>query len=406
MKKILLSLLTAFTFSCSAQCVQRSELPNGIDLIAYENNVHQAAVIGIIFDTGGLDVLPNNYGALRIILSNILNKSVTSELEKHGISCRGTVYKEYSEIVVIAHPKDVTFALQLICKELSNFSLKKFDLIKKKIILENKLSEYCYENSLDKQMNAAINIKSQNTRYMFNEQALQSLSYDQVMKFYHDVFEKNHLSIIVCGAVNFNELSECVNKNTATFLPRKKLRRNKCIAMSYKDITVSNKFLSPSLYYVYNNIYNDETGDFVVSVFMYQLSDFLVKSNCHSTSSNDCFIKGDNVFAVELNPKVGTSLNKLACLYEVFVNSFVNSPIPHEEIAKITTIINNSNELIQDNLWRIYEGIKTQLLSHRVVTNKPFSISQLNEEQIRQYFKEKIQPSLICKITTKHKMDE
>lgn len=406
MKKILLSLLIVFTFGCSAQCVQRSELPNGIDIITYENNVHQAAVIGIIFDTGGLDVLPNDYGALRIILSNILNKSVASELEKHGISCNAVIYKEYSEIVVITHPKDVTLALQLICKELSSFSLKKFDLIKRKIILENKLKEYCYENSLDKQMSAAINIKSQNTRYMFNEQALQSLSYDQVMKFYRDVFEKNHLSIIVCGAVNFNELFKCVNKNTATFLPRKKLRRNKCITTSYKDITVSNKFLSPSLYYVYNNIYNDDTSDFVSSVFICQLSDFLVKSNCHSPSFYDWFIKGDNVFAIKLNPKVGTSLNKLACLYEVFVNSFVNSPIPHEEIAKTTTIINNSNELIQDDLCEMYQHIKTQLLSHRVVTNKPFSISQLNEEQIRQYFKEKIQPHLICRIKTKHKMDK
>lgn len=410
MKKILFCLLFMLqTLLCFGENLHRFVLPDGTDVIIYENSVSPAVMVGFVFDFGQIDVPAEKCGIERFIFANIIGDKTHLELQNAGISCSKRIDKEYSEIVAILQPKDLKDFFRLMRRNLANFSVRNFEYIKQKILLHEKLNFCSHKNEDVDLVFSSVDIVGKNTCSMFNRDAFERISAKDVTEFYTDVFAKSHMSIIICGAIDKRTAKNIITSAMGNLPAKNKMDKNICEKHLFKNIYAENKFLSPSLHFGYKISKNidEKIKEMSVRVFSYEMFRFLAVaySDVLACGVQDLILKGDNVFDVCLIPKSDVSLNQLENIYSVFTRHLQHKHFTEEEICSLIPMIKNSYTFTLNDLSEMYQYLKKQILSSNDVNSilsNDAELKKVSVKQIEEFFKDKLFSNPLYKVRTQY----
>ncbi len=410
MKKLLACFFLLFgTVFGSEKDLYKFTLPNGTDVIVYENFVAPAVIVGFIFDVGEMDVPAEKCGLGELIAENIIGNNSLIELQNAGISLSKRIDKEYSEILAVVPSQNVVDFFKLMRRNFSNFSLRNFEYTKRKICIREKLNFNSHTNEMSDLVFSAVRIQEKNPCGGFNENAFNSISENDVKTFYKEIFAKSHLSIIICGAID-KKTAENIVTSTIGLLPTKnKVSKNTCEKHLFRSIRAENKFLYSSLHFVYKVLKNSDVRikEMAMRVFSYELFKFFAMANSlvMSCEVQDLILNGDNLLDVCLTPKSDVSLNQLENTYAVFSQHLQHKRFSEEDLLTLMPMIKNSYLFMLNDLSEIYQYLKTQLLVLNSVDDISIDKNKLEKvtvKQIEEFFKEKLLPNLLYKVRTQY----
>ncbi|MDR1982542.1 MAG: hypothetical protein LBQ08_01960 [Holosporaceae bacterium] len=377
-------------------------LSNGIDVILYENFRMPVVIVGIIFHTGSSDTPTNKQGITKIIAENFIDEDAYTKLLDLGVSCEISVNGKYTEILATVNPQHMKSFFQIICE--NDFSIRDLDILKKQIIIDNRLIHNCFQDAISNEICANIKYKNSNIDNIVNEKAFLSISQDDVEKYFEQFYQKCHISLIVIGAIGHKNLIKSLQSTICYLDPRRPISDDSCVNQISRFVHLENKYIGRSLHYFYKIPQEDlALADSFFYIFNHEVFRFFEKANQMISGYKclDVITNGDRVQQIIFQPRFDVSLVDLQKAYEVFVDRICKQEISTDALAKIKLINDYDRQFLSGDLLGIYAKIKKDYLG------KPYTKTEINNSQQFNAFCEKIfKHNLILKITTQYNPDK
>jgi predicted Zn-dependent peptidase len=403
-KRTIFLSLFSWTAFCGEPEVKKHELENGIDVVAHENFCMPSAIVGIIFHAGSFDAPTRKRGITDLIAANLISKEARAKLAELGISCEVNVRGRYTEILAKINPSRAKEFFRIIFND--NFSPTDFEILKRQIVIEQKLAHNCFEDVVPNEISANIKYKNANIDGAFNEKAFMSISLDDANDHFERYYKKRRVSVVASGAISLDDLVEAARSTTFAMQPRESTFKDFRAAAdsSFKEITIASKHVGRTVRYFYKIPKEDlAVADAFFDVLDCELFNFFEKASptvSHFDSFN-AIANGDCVREIVLYPKSDVALADLQKAYEVFVDKICGGKISEDVLADAKKLKDYSKRFLAGDLVAVYSKIKNDRLNgldKEVEIDDPKQFNSLGEKFLKE--------NLILKIVTRYKQDK
>jgi hypothetical protein len=359
-------------------------------------------LVGIIFHTGSFDVPLHKQGVANLIAENLISRDTYLKLKELGIFCEVKIHEKYTEIVAKMNPRHVKTFFQIIRN--NRFVLENLEILKKQIIINQKLAHNCFGDAISNEISAHIQYKNSNINNVFNEKIFSSISAKDAEEYFDQYYQRCHQSIIVSGAIGHKNLIKAVESTLGGQPSRLPVSSDSCINQIMKEIDIESKYVERSLRYFYKVPREDLIlADSYFYIFNRQLFGFLEKAY-PIIRNHECFYtvsSGDCIREIVLYPKSDVSLTDLQKMYEIFVDRICRQEISEETLSKIQFLRSYSKQFLSADLYAIYSKIKNDYLNQveaEVEINNSRQFNQLSEKLLKN--------NPVLKITTRYRVDK
>jgi hypothetical protein len=405
LKLIFATFFIASTYGDSLPNIDNKKciLTNGIEIVLQEDFRTPMVLIGLIYHTGTHDAPLRKQGIPAIIAANFISEKTHKELLNLGIFYEVNVKGRYTEILARMNPKDIKKFFQIICR--NDFSLINWEVLKKQIIIDQRLAHVCFEDAVENKISAHIKYNGININNVFNKKIMSSISCADIKEYYIQHYEKCHLSLLVNGAITYKDLVKILQSTLETLPSRPQAAvGSMCSNQFFKEIYIQSKHIGRSIRYFYKISAADLTlAEAFFRVFYYKLFDFFEKANqlIFDYTIFNVISNGDKIWQVVLYPKSDVSLADLQIAYNVFTDSLCRQKIPPKKFSMIQMWSNFADQFLRSDMDEVYEKMKNDYF------NEGCTKTEISNSTIFNALGEKfLKSSLILKIITSYKPDK
>lgn len=399
MKRILILLFLCFQTLFAS--IQEYKLGNARVIIC-DDFFLPIAKVGVFYYVG-LNQLKNICEA-EIIDKIFLSKTAKKSAKKLGTDVDFCIHDNFSEVSTIVSNEQISDIIKIILNNKTD--VIDLPLIKDKIKLEYKLSDYFETDFFDNEIYARINSK-----HVFNESILDNIT-ENDLKNSLDKYEKAHVDIIICGKFDTKKLveklhleplspgdSESVNTNQDEITPQ---------TFTKQIVEAKSKFLGRSLHYMYKISFPElrEKQNAISSILSYEMFSYFKK---HSQLVNNFFITNfakPDFILLGFTPKRDVSKKSFEISLKSFFSYLKKINFSPEKLESISKLQKFSEINIDEDISAKYQIIKDRYITHSQSKNDTSKeILTVSSDDIRNFIEQVIENNLITKISTQYKME-
>lgn len=410
MKKIISLLFVAAAFVCAKQYddrkISRCTLNNGIEINLFEDFNMPVVLIGIILDAGNFDLSTKDRCISHIISENLINTKSYMKLKEIGASISVNDTGEYTEILAKVSPNEIKKFFLIILELLKDISIENIETIKKQTVIQNELSQICYDNVLRNEILSLVKMKDARANLVNDDADLQNITAGDVALAFSQLYNNCHISIIAAGAVSYKNFIKSLQQTFSLLPKRNKKRYNTLVKKNIKEIYVANKFANNSLRYFYNiprDYINQNTSVFLLLLNRELFKFFQKMTPLASYKCKHWLIKGDHLFEICFYPKLDTSFEKIKQMYAIFLKHMCTK----ELISSLDFVSKYCLFDFTSDLQEIYELIKYSDISGRkLILSTNNKIKNTDVKAIQHFAEQLFYECCAINVTTQYKADK
>lgn len=196
-------------------------LPNGIRLIHLEVN-NPVAHLGLIVNTGSRDELEHQHGMAHLIEHLVFKGTkkrkayhILSRMEDVGGEINAYTTKEETSIYTIFFPQYYERSLELISDLIFNSTFPEKEITREKEVVIDEINSYKdspYELIYDEFEELIFRGNPIGRSILGEEDTLKALTRDEILAFYNDHYQTDHMVISSVGNIKFNRLVKYAKK--------------------------------------------------------------------------------------------------------------------------------------------------------------------------------------------------
>lgn len=388
----------------------KTEFNNGINVILCEDFKMPVAIVGIIFDIGEVDNPIGNYAMTKLVADNLVSKELNDQLLLIGASYTISVTDRYTEIRFILPPKHLKNFFNFIFDGLRNIKIQNIRATRKTVAMQEILKASHFHSAISDNAFSNILLGGKRVELIFNRREMEKIDESAVKNFFFDHYIDCNLTIIVAGAVGRKKLIKVLHSSMGKFPKRKKIRDLKHLSGDYKEVFISNKFLSNSLHYIYKvpKEFNTSFLNAFLFIFNYEMFNYLRKWNyvVDQIGIAEILNQKDSLLCVSLLPRAYIPFEKVQNAYTYVINFMLKQKFSSEYFAKIASLKRLEDIMRYNDLSAKYDCLRNAYLSFKG-TRRIFDvfeqIKDSNEEVIKSYALEILKNNFIMQIKTQNR---
>lgn len=399
MKRIVISLFLCFQTLFAS--VQEYKL-NDVRVIICDNFFLPIAKVGVFYPVG-LNRLENICEA-EIIGETFLSETSKRAAKKLGTNINFDIHDNFSEASAIVSNEKIPEIIKIILD--NRIDLTDLSLIKNKIKIAYKASDYFESNLVDNQIYAKINPK-----YIFNESIFNNIT-ENDLKNSLNKYKKTHLDIIICGRFNTKKLVEELHLEPLSpgDSTGANTNQNAIVSQNFPEqiIEARSKFLGRSLYYIYpiDSAEFQKKQKAIFSILSYEIFSYFKK---YSQLIDNFFITNlakPNFVLLGFTPRQDVSKKTFEISLKSFLSYIKKINFSSEKLEFISKLEKFSEIDTDEDISAKYRIIKDRYITHsqsKIDTSK--EILNISTDDIRNFIDQIIENNLIVKISTQYKTE-
>ena len=404
MKFLLFSLITSLflCFQSSLASIKEYKL-NNIRVIICDDFFLPIAKVGVFYSVG-LNQLKN------ICEAEIIEKIFFSETSKKSAKKLGTdvvfrIYDDFSEASAIVSNEQIPNIIKIILdnkNELSDFSL-----LKNKIKIKHKLSDYFQINFVNNEIYARIDPK-----YIFNESTLNYIA-ESDLKNSLNKYEKTHLNIIICGKLDEKQLIKKLHlqrsspEDVNTYIANSS---NAITSLNFSEQTVEarSKFLGRSLYYMYQTKNPDlkKKQNAIFAILSHEIFNYFKKYSLLIDNFLLTNLAKYDLFLLGFKLKADVSKKSFEINLKNFFSYIQKTKFSHKKLELISKLKKFSEINVGEDIHAKYQIIKNRyILPSKTQNPTSEEILNISSDDIRNFMEQVITNNFVAKISTQYKTE-
>ncbi|MCR4623584.1 MAG: hypothetical protein K5780_02930 [Alphaproteobacteria bacterium] len=360
------------------------------------------AKVGVFYSVG-LNQLKN------ISEAEVIGKTFLSETSKKSAGNLGTdidfgIHDNFSEISAIVANEQIPNIIKIILNNKTDVT--DLPLIKDKIKLEYKLSDYFETDFVDNEIYSKVDSK-----YIFNESILDNIT-ENDLKNSLNKYRKARLNIIICGRFDTKQLAEKLHLKQLSSGDAASVNADQNTIMfqnpSKQLIEARSKFLGRSLYYIYKMDSSKlrEKQSAISTILSHEMFDYFKK---YSQLADNFFITNfakPDFILFGFTPKRDISKKSFEISLKSFFSYLKKMNFSHEKLESISKLQKFSEINMDEDISAKYRIIKDRYITHFQSKNDTSKeILTVSPDDIRNFIEQVIENNLITKISTQYKTE-
>ncbi len=360
------------------------------------------AKVGVFYPVG-LNQLKN------ISEAEVIGKTFLSETSKKSAGNLGTdidfgIHDNFSEISAIVANEQIPDIIKIILNNKTDVT--DLPLIKNKIKLEYKLSDYFETDFVDNEIYSKVDSK-----YIFNESILDNIT-ENDLKNSLNKYKKTHLNIIICGKFDTKKLVEKLHLEplSPSDLESVNTNQNEVASQNFSEqiIEARSKFLGRSLYYMHKIPFPElrEKQSAISTILSHEMFNYFKK---YSQLADNFFITNfekPDFILLGFTPKSDISKKSFEISLKSFFSYLKKINFSHEKLESVSKLQKFSEINMDEDISTKYRIIKDRYITHsqsKDDTSK--EILTVSPDDIRNFIEQVIENNLITKISTQYKTE-
>lgn len=387
MKFILLSLLLCVQ-SVAASVHEYTFRNNRI--IICDDYFLPIAKVGIIYPIG-LSHL-KNISEAEILKEIFLSENSKLAAQRLGTEISINIQDTFSEVSAIISINQITNLIKTLLD--NKFSIDNLELIKNKIRINYKLSNYFGLDIVNNEIFSYINPK-----YIFNVSIFENLTKDDLQKTL-EKYENSRISIIICGKVSYQQLIHQLDLKKAPLL--KTSNKNQIVDVPPKTTDIRSKFLGRSLFYIYRQDPTKKKQRAILSLLNFELFDYLIKNSQIINAFRISSLYSSNALIFSFSVKKDISLKSFEQSYKSFLSHLKKKSSTEEQLNYISKIESFSEIRNNEDISSKYEQIRDKYILQIPREEVSKEILTISSEDIKNFVESTLESNFTAKISTQH----
>ncbi|MDR2681694.1 MAG: hypothetical protein LBB29_01445 [Holosporaceae bacterium] len=409
---LLLLLQNSFAKNDNEKKIKECALQNGIKVVLHEDFKMPLVMIGIIFHVGEADEPTDKFGMIDLVKKEFVNSELYDKFFDLGIECHMNSGYFYTQLLASMNPKSARDFFAHLSKAIPEIFPEDLEIYKKQLLLEYKLSSYCFSDAFSNNIAANVRLSNGNSLPMFQEKSLNSVTESDLKLFYKNNFRDCPITVIVSGAIGYKSLLKILHDSLSNLPPRRARPPFSLAKHEYRDVSLENKFTGNSVSYAYALSPEDNLkfGSFFDYTLQHEIEKYFNGIYKIAHCSVGDLLRNDRcVKLISLSQISTISLETLNSIYRAFLKKISTSGVSLESLEKIAERKRVSDRIIFVDLEDMCYAMLCECLCNRDVNGiytAADDLKTINPKEFRSFLEKIFQQNALFRITTKFKLDE